>query len=155
MGARIAPFSPTSYISYKVTQGSWWGAWGWISPWMTSSPYWMNNITMSRPWMLWTRNLFSSAWVTKRQYWIWGVCLSRHLQILMVSFPEHFPPDCIAKLKCDHFYGGLPKWLIVMVAYLKASTNEKTYCNYLWAVREAEKEEVMETSHSQMAHNQP
>ena len=23
----------------------------------------------------------------------WGVHLSRHLQILTVSFPEHFPPD--------------------------------------------------------------
>ena len=27
----------------------------------------------------------------------WGVCLLRHLQILVVSFPEHFPPDCIAE----------------------------------------------------------
>ena len=40
-----------------------------------------------------------------------------------------------------------------MVAYLKASTNEKTYSNYLLAVREAEKEEVMEPSHSQTADN--
>ena len=40
-----------------------------------------------------------------------------------------------------------------MVAYLKASTNEKMYSNYLQAVREAEKEEVMEPSHSQMADN--
>ena len=31
----------------------------------------------------------------------WGVCLSRHLQILAASFPECFPPDCVAKLKCD------------------------------------------------------
>ena len=40
-----------------------------------------------------------------------------------------------------------------MVAYLKASTNENTYSDYLRAVREAEKEEVMEPSHSQMADN--
>ena len=40
-----------------------------------------------------------------------------------------------------------------MVAYLKASTNEKMYSNYLWAARQAEKEEVMEPSHSQMADN--
>ena len=39
----------------------------------------------------------------------WGVHLLRHLQILMASFPEHFPPDHIAKLKCDCFYSGLPK----------------------------------------------
>ena len=57
--------------------------------------------------------------------------LLRHLQTLTVSFPECFPPDCIAKLKCDHFYGRLPKWLKAMVAYLKASANEKMYSDYL------------------------
>ena len=31
-----------------------------------------------------------------------------------------------------------------MVAYLKASPHKKTYSNYLWAAREAEKEESME-----------
>ena len=61
----------------------------------------------------------------------WGVYLSRHLQILTVSFPKCLPPDCVAKLKCDHFYGRLPKWVKAMVAYLKASANEKTYSNYL------------------------
>ena len=39
----------------------------------------------------------------------WGVHLSRHLQVLATLFLEHFPPDCIAKLKCNHFYGRLPK----------------------------------------------
>ena len=39
----------------------------------------------------------------------WGVHLSRHLQILAASFPDHFPPECIAELKRDHFYGGLLK----------------------------------------------
>ena len=71
----------------------------------------------------------------------------------MVSFPEHFPLDHIAELKCDHFYGGLPKGLKAMVAYLKVSTNEKIYSNYLWAAREAEKEEVMELSCSQTTKN--
>ena len=33
-----------------------------------------------------------------------------------------------------------------MVAYLKASPQEKTYSDYLQAVREAEKEESMELS---------
>ena len=40
-----------------------------------------------------------------------------------------------------------------MVAYLKVSTNEKTCSDYLWAVREAEKKEAMEPSHSQMANS--
>ena len=39
----------------------------------------------------------------------WGICLSRHLQVLAASFPDHSPPDCVAELKRDHFYGGLPK----------------------------------------------
>ena len=77
-----------------------------------------------------------------------GVHLSRHLQVLMASFPECFPPDNIAKLKCDHFYSGLHKQLKAMVVYLKASTNKKTYSDYLWTAREAEKEEAMEPSHS-------
>ena len=49
----------------------------------------------------------------------------------MVSFPECFPPEHVAELKYDHFYSGLPKWLKAMVAYLKASTNEKMYSDYL------------------------
>ena len=61
----------------------------------------------------------------------WGVFLSRHLQVLAASFPEHFLPDWVTELKHDHFYGGLPKWLKNMVAYLKASPQEKTYSNYL------------------------
>ena len=83
----------------------------------------------------------------------WG-CLLRHLQVLMVSFPEHFPPDHAAELKHDHLYSGLPKWLKAMVAYLKTSINEKMYSNYLQAVREAKKEEAMEPSCSQMADKQ-
>ena len=79
----------------------------------------------------------------------WGVSLSRHLQILTVSFLELFPPDHITKLKHDHFYSRLPKWLKTLVVYLKASANEKTYSNYLQVAREAEKEEAMEPSHSQ------
>ena len=79
----------------------------------------------------------------------WGVHLSRHLQILTASFPKHFPPDHKAKLKCNHFYGRLPKWLKAMVAYLKASTNEKTYSNNLQAAREAEKYEATEPFCSQ------
>ena len=81
----------------------------------------------------------------------WGVCLLRHLQILVASFQECFPPDQVAELKHDCFHGGLPKWLKAMVAYLKASAHEKTYSDYLRAAREGEKEEVMEPSHNQMA----
>ena len=80
-----------------------------------------------------------------------GIHLLRNLQVLMASFPECFPPDHVAKLKHDCFYGGLPKQLKAMVAYLKAITNEKTYSDYLWAAREAEKEEAMEPSCSQTA----
>ena len=72
----------------------------------------------------------------------------------MVSFLVCFPLDHVAELKHDHFYSGLPKWLKAMVVYLKASTNEKMYSDYLWVAREAEKEEVMEPLHNRMADNQ-
>ena len=81
----------------------------------------------------------------------WGVHLLRHLQILATSSTECFPPDHVAELKCDHFYSGLPKWLKAMVAYLKASANNKTYSDYPLAAGEAEKEEVIESSCSQTA----
>ena len=74
----------------------------------------------------------------------WGMYLSRHLQVLAASFPICFLPNCVAELKQDCFYGRLPKRLKAMVAYLKGSLHEKTYSDYLWAEREAEKEESME-----------
>ena len=76
----------------------------------------------------------------------WGICLSRHLHILAASFPDHFPPDRVAELKRDHFYGGLPKQLKAMVAYLKAGPQVRTYSDYLRATREAEKEDLIELS---------
>ena len=59
----------------------------------------------------------------------WEVCLSRHLQILVASFPDHFPWNRVVELKRDHFYSGLPKQLKVMVAYLKAGPQVRTYSN--------------------------
>ena len=52
-----------------------------------------------------------------------------------MSFLKCFLPDHITELKCDHLYGGLPKRLKAMVAYLKASTNEKMYSDYLWEAK--------------------
>ena len=74
----------------------------------------------------------------------WGICLSRHLQVLAASFPDHFPPDHVAELKRDCFYSRLPKQLKVMVAYLKAGPPVRTYSDYLRAAREAEKEDSIE-----------
>ena len=78
----------------------------------------------------------------------WGIHLLRHLQVLAALFQECFPPDCVAELKCHHFCGRLLKWLKAMVAYLKASPQEKTYSDYLWATREAEKDSSMVLSQS-------
>ena len=78
----------------------------------------------------------------------WGVHLSRHLQVLAASFPDHFPPDHVAELKRDCFYGGLPKQLKVMVAFLKAGPQARTYSDYLRAAREAEKEDSIELPQS-------
>ena len=94
------------------------------------------------------QELFQLQMVDKKTVLAWGILLSRNLQVLAASFPECFPPDCIAELKCNHFCGGLPKCLKAMVAYLKASPQEKTYSDYLQAGREAEKEDSMELSQS-------
>ena len=53
----------------------------------------------------------------------WGIRLSQHLQILAVSFPDQFPPDRVAELKRDHFYGRLPKRLKVMVDLPQGGTS--------------------------------
>ena len=76
----------------------------------------------------------------------WGICLSRHLQVLAASFPDHFPPDHVVELKRDHFYGRLPKQLRAMVAYLKAGPQVRMYSDYLRAAREVEKEDAIELS---------
>ena len=63
---------------------------------------------------------------------------------MAASFPDHFPPECVSELKRDHFYGGLPKQLKAMVAYLKVGPQVRTYSDYLRATREAEKEDSIE-----------
>ena len=88
----------------------------------------------------------------------WGVHISRHLQILAASFPDHFTPDQVAESKRDHFYGRLPKCLKAMVAYLKAGPQVRTYPDYLRAAWEAEKEDSMELPRdprTQMTDNPP
>ena len=74
----------------------------------------------------------------------WSICLSRHLQVLAASFPDHFPPDCVGELKRDCFYGRLPKQLKAMVAYLKVGPQVRMYSDYLRATQEAEKEDLID-----------
>ena len=94
------------------------------------------------------QELFQMRMADKETVSDWGLCLSRHLQILAASFPDHFPPDCVAELKRDHFYDGLPKQLKVMVAYLKVGPQVRMYSDYLRAAGEAEKEDLIELSRS-------
>ena len=90
------------------------------------------------------QELFQLWMADKETVWDWGVCLSRHLQILAVSFPDHFPPDCVAELKRDYFYSGLPKQLRA----IKVGPQVRTYSDYLRATREAEKEDSIKLSQS-------
>ena len=55
------------------------------------------------------QELFQLLMADKETVLDWGVHLSRHLQVLAASFPDHFPPDCVAELKRDCFYSGLSK----------------------------------------------
>ena len=90
------------------------------------------------------QELFQLWMVDKETVLDWGIHLSRHLQVLATSFPDHFPQDHAAELKRDCFFGGLTKELKVMVAYLKAGLQVRMYSNYLRATREAEKEDSIE-----------
>ena len=69
----------------------------------------------------------------------------RHLQVLAASFPEHFPPDCVAELKreCTSM-ADFPSDLKAMVAYQKVGPQVRTYSDYLKATHEAEKEDSIE-----------
>ena len=57
------------------------------------------------------QELFQLWMADKETVLDWGSHLSRHLQILVASFPDHFPPDRVEELKRDHFYGRFPKQL--------------------------------------------
>ena len=87
------------------------------------------------------QELFQLWMADKETVLDWCVCLSRHLQVLATSLPDHFPPDHVAKLKRDHFYSRLPKQLKAMVAYLKVGPQVRMYSDYLRAAWEAEKED--------------
>ena len=62
------------------------------------------------------QELFQLHMADKETISDWGICLSRHLQVLAASFPNHFLPDHVAELKQDCFYGRLVKRLKAMVA---------------------------------------
>ena len=55
------------------------------------------------------QELFQLQLADKETMLDWGIHLSRHLQVLAASFPDHFPPDRVAELKRDCFYNRLPK----------------------------------------------
>ena len=55
------------------------------------------------------QELFQLQMADKETVSDWGVHLLRHLQVSAASFPDCFPPDCVAELKRDCFYGRLPK----------------------------------------------
>ena len=94
------------------------------------------------------QELFQLQMADKETVLDWGVCLSRHLQILAASFPDCFPPDRVAELKRDCFYGRLPKRLKVLVAYLKVVPQVRMYSDYLRATREVDKEDLIKLSQS-------
>ena len=45
------------------------------------------------------QELFQLWMADKETILDWGIFLSRHLQVLAASFPNCFPPNCVAELK--------------------------------------------------------
>ena len=110
--------------------------------------FWMNIITMWKDLMHWIKNYSNYGWLIRKPcqtgaFTSQGIC--KYLQLPSLTV---FPPYHVAELKRDCFYGGLPKWLKVMVAYLKAGPQVRTYSDYLRATREAEKEDSIELPQS-------
>ena len=85
------------------------------------------------------QELFQLQMADKETVSYWGICLSRHLQVLPASFPDH-----VVELKRDCFYGRFPKQLKAMVAYLKVGLQVRMYPDYLRATWETEKEDSIE-----------
>ena len=78
----------------------------------------------------------------------WGIHLSRHLQVLSASFPDHFSPR-----SCDGAEEGLLLWQTSQAIDGNGSlpedgTHVRTYSDYLRAAREAEKEDLIELPQS-------
>ena len=94
------------------------------------------------------QELFQLQMADKETVLDWDIHLSRHLQVLVASFPDCFPPDCVVVLKRDCFYSRLLKQLKAMVAYLRVGPQVRTYSDYLRATREAEKEDLIELPQS-------
>ena len=88
--------------------------------------------------MCWIKSCSNCKWLIRRLCQTAVSASPDTYKYWQQSFPDCFPPDCVAELKRDCFYGGLPKWLKVMVAYLKAGPQVKMYSDYLRATREAE-----------------
>ena len=79
-------------------------------------------------------DVLNQLWMADKEMVLdWDIGLSRHLQVLATSFPNCFPPECVAELKRDCFCCRLPKQLKVMVAYWKEGPQVRMYSDYLRA----------------------
>ena len=93
------------------------------------------------------RSYLNYGWWTKRQFQI-RVSISQDISKFWL-FPSLITsPRSSSGVEKRLFYGGLPKCLKAMVAYLKAGPQVRTYSNYLRAAQEAKKEDSTEPSHS-------
>ena len=95
--------------------------------------------------MPWTRSSYNWEWVR------WRLCQSGGGSVKALPNSCGFIPRMLSTrshswIDVWPLLWGLPKWFNVMVAYLKASGNEKMYLDYLQVAQEAEKEEAMEPS---------
>ena len=90
------------------------------------------------------QELFQLRMADKESVLDWGVPSFETSPGSSCFLPWPLSPDWVAELKRDCFYGGLPKCLKVMVAYLKAGPQVRTYSDYLRAAWEADKEDSME-----------
>ena len=113
LDVEIVPSYPMPSDLWKAILESWYEALVLMDNMLTILDEHYNNVKVLD---VLNQELFQLQMADKETVLDRGIYLSRHLQILAVSFPDHFPPDRVVELKRDHFYGRLPWWLKAMLA---------------------------------------
>ena len=77
------------------------------------------------------QELFQLQMVDKETVSDWGICLSRHLQVLAASFPDHFLPDHVAELEEGLILQQTSQAIKSDGSLPEGGTKVKTYSDYL------------------------
>ena len=98
--------------------------------------------------MHWTKSCSNYRWQTRRLYQIRAFIYLGISEFWLLPFPTTFLPTEWLSWSKTTFMAGCQNALKQWWPTLRPAHKRKTYSNYLWAAREAEKEDSMELSQS-------